>query len=59
MMNFGQQHPEWQADTEKNLQVAVIPRGDAIITYTPGRTFRAYCIAWSAVGTSADNFRLD
>ena len=24
-------------------QGAVIPRGDAIITYTPARTFRAYC----------------
>ena len=29
----------------KKLQGAVIPRGDAIITYTPDRTFGAYCIA--------------
>ena len=27
----------------KKLQGAVIPRGDAIITYTPDRTFGAYC----------------
>ena len=28
----------------KKLQGAVIPRGDAIITYTPDRTFGAYCM---------------
>ena len=27
----------------KKLQGAVIPSGDAIITYTPDRTFGAYC----------------
>ena len=27
----------------KKLQGAVIPRSDAIITYTPDRTFGAYC----------------
>ena len=42
-MKFGQ-----QADTEKKLQGAVIPRGDTIITCTPARTFGTYCI-YSAV----------
>ena len=42
-MKFGHQHPERQADTEKKLKGAVIPRSDAIITYTPVRTFGAYC----------------
>ena len=42
----------------KKLQGAVIPRGDTIITYTPARTFGAYCM-YSAVlfltQTKADN----
>jgi len=43
-MKFSQQHPDRQAYTEKKLKGAVIPRGDAIITYTPARTFGAYCM---------------
>ena len=44
MMKFGTQHPETRANTEKKLQGAVTPRGVFIKTYTPDRTFGAYCI---------------
>ena len=43
-MKFGTQHPETRANTEKKLQGAVTPRGVFIKTYTPDRTFGAYCI---------------